>query len=186
MRHFILAAGILLILAFSVSADTLYLKDGTNIQGKVLRKTDYSIIFESGGVPRTYFQHEYERLVEGEEPGGVSAAKAQTGSSEIKRDLVLKMMAALGVRENMHRTFSDILAKVTEENRAKYAEILNVDDLVERIIPIYSRYYTENELGEIVTFFRSPTGEKYLQMTPQIVGESMQEALKYFREKSGK
>lgn len=186
MRYFVQALGILFIFVCAASADMLYLKDGTKIQGKVLRKTDFSIVFEYEGVPRTYYQYEYEKLVEGEEPGVSPAVKTQGDQSAVKRDLVLKVMDAIGARENMERSFSDILAKVPAENRAKYEEILKVDDLLDRIIPIYSKYYTENELGEIVTFFRSSTGKKYMQMTPQIVGESLQEALKYFREKSGK
>jgi uncharacterized protein len=98
----------------------------------------------------------------------------------------LRLIEATGVRENMRITFNQVLSQVPQEDRAKYEVLLQVEDLLKRIVPIYAKYYTEDELVQILSFYRSPAGTKYLQATPQIVNDSVKEALKYFNEKSGK
>jgi hypothetical protein len=38
---------------------------------------------------------------------------------------------------------------------------------------IYARYFTAQELREILAFYRTPVGEKSLKVMPQIMGETM-------------
>lgn len=40
---------------------------------------------------------------------------------------------------------------------------------------IYSKYFNESELQDLVSFYRSTTGQKTIQVMPQILTESMQE-----------
>jgi uncharacterized protein len=39
--------------------------------------------------------------------------------------------------------------------------------------PIYARHFTEQELRDILAFYRTPTGVKALQRLPQVLAESM-------------
>jgi hypothetical protein len=38
---------------------------------------------------------------------------------------------------------------------------------------IYARHFTAQELREIIAFYRTPTGSKLLQLTPQLSAEVM-------------
>ena len=38
---------------------------------------------------------------------------------------------------------------------------------------IYARYFTVSELREMLAFYHSPIGQKWLRLTPQIGGETM-------------
>jgi uncharacterized protein len=42
------------------------------------------------------------------------------------------------------------------------------------VVPVYSKYYTDEDLKSIVAFYKSPAGKKMVEVTPQLVRESMQ------------
>jgi uncharacterized protein len=45
--------------------------------------------------------------------------------------------------------------------------------LHESYVRIYSRYFTEGELADIVAFYESPTGKKMIEQLPQLMSEGM-------------
>lgn len=45
--------------------------------------------------------------------------------------------------------------------------------LVDRIIPIYSKYYSQKEIRELLAFYQSPIGKKIIQVSPKVASESM-------------
>jgi len=47
------------------------------------------------------------------------------------------------------------------------------DELINDVIPIYSKYYTEDDLDQIISFYNSPVGKKMIESTPFILQESM-------------
>ena len=50
---------------------------------------------------------------------------------------------------------------------------LKIDELMEKIIPIYDKYYSEDDLKALNAFYKSPIGQKVTQVSPQVVRESM-------------
>jgi hypothetical protein len=46
-------------------------------------------------------------------------------------------------------------------------------DVMQDAAPIYARHFTEQELRDILAFYRTPTGVKALQRLPQVLAESM-------------
>ena len=61
---------------------------------------------------------------------------------------------------------------------------INVEEFVELYIPVYDKYYSHNEIKDIITFYESSTGKKMVQSLPNILADSM-ELGKEFGEKLG-
>ena len=46
------------------------------------------------------------------------------------------------------------------------------DHLMEVIIPIYEKYYSDDDIKELIAMYQTPVGRKMLSMLPQIAAES--------------
>jgi len=66
--------------------------------------------------------------------------------------------------------------------RAKSTEILNVSmqtvkgffpQMMEDMALIYDKYFTEKEIKDFIVFYKSPSGQKYLSLSPEIMKEFM-------------
>lgn len=55
----------------------------------------------------------------------------------------------------------------------------NVDELINRIIPIYSKYYTNEDIKELLKFYQTPLGKKTIATLPQITTESTEIGRQY-------
>lgn len=49
---------------------------------------------------------------------------------------------------------------------------LKADDLVESMIPVYSKHFTGADIKQLIAFYQSPFGKKVLREMPQIITES--------------
>jgi uncharacterized protein len=49
----------------------------------------------------------------------------------------------------------------------------DADSLIELIIPIYAKYYTLEDLEQLIAFYQTPLGQKMLQVQGPIAQESM-------------
>lgn len=57
--------------------------------------------------------------------------------------------------------------------REKLPQRIDSKKYVEELMyPIYDKYFTEKELGELITFYKSETGQKFISVTPELVAES--------------
>ncbi|MFZ4706156.1 MAG: DUF2059 domain-containing protein [Bacteroidales bacterium] len=105
------------------------------------------------------------------------SAFTQTSSEndKIKKMLELTGSGKIGVQ---------IAQKVISSFREKYPDIdqhfwdelekeIKPDDLINTVIPIYAKYYSENDIDQIIAFYNSPAGKKMIELTPLILQESM-------------
>ena len=61
--------------------------------------------------------------------------------------------------------------------RELYPKRVNMEQVIEEIYyPLYDKYFTENELKDIVVFYKSSTGKKFIEVTPQLFQESMRKS----------
>ena len=56
---------------------------------------------------------------------------------------------------------------------------LKPEEMVDEYIPIYSKYFTNEEIKGIITFYETPLGKKTLSVIPQISQESTAIGIKY-------
>jgi len=184
------------VLSAIASADTIYLRRGKKVSGRIIGETDYSIQVLVNGLPVTYFLTEIGKI-ERDDGTAINLGGGKSGTPatptplptgpvpEAKKQLILRLLEANGARENMNNVFAMIIAKAPEESRQELKSMLKTDEIIERLVPIYARYYTENDLKELITFYKSPVGSKHLGLTPKIMEESLAAAIVYFQEKAG-
>ena len=52
-------------------------------------------------------------------------------------------------------------------------EKLDMNGLIHAYIPVYDKYYTHDEIKELIRFYESPLGRKMVEITPQMMEETM-------------
>jgi hypothetical protein len=184
------------------SADTLYLKSGRIVKGDILEKTEDQIKINANGLTLTYYADEVDRIEgssQASQPAAIepplpslslpqeTSTSAPSRSAEYmlmtKRELTLKYMEATGAKGNMRKTFSEIINAASEEKREELKKVLNLDDVLEQLVPVYDQYFTEQDLRELIMFYESPLGQKVLKTAPLILKDSMDTSIKYFQGK---
>ena len=47
------------------------------------------------------------------------------------------------------------------------------EQMIEMLVPIYDKYYTEQDLDELLVFYKTPLGKKLLDVGPKVMMESV-------------
>lgn len=55
------------------------------------------------------------------------------------------------------------------------------DEILDAMVPVYQKHLTKGDVDALVAFYSTPTGQKLLKEMPQIVAESMQNAMPLMR-----
>jgi hypothetical protein len=55
----------------------------------------------------------------------------------------------------------------------RFQSKVNGRDMIEKVMPIYDKYYTLEDLRAVNAFYASPAGQKILATLPQVMQESM-------------
>ena len=66
-----------------------------------------------------------------------------------------------------------IMPRVGEKFWDKYRQLINLDELRERLVYVYDKYYTTEELSELLKFYDSPLGKKVSDNAVPISRESV-------------
>ncbi|MEI6178615.1 MAG: DUF2059 domain-containing protein [Verrucomicrobiota bacterium] len=107
-------------------------------------------------------------------------APAHAEITKEKRQEVEKMLQLTGMEKlfvqmktQMLSGLKSKLTSVPDSFWEKFQEKMDTHELVEKIIPLYDKYYTLEDLKAINAFYESPVGKKILTTLPQIMQESM-------------
>ena len=73
----------------------------------------------------------------------------------------------LQTNPTLGRDLNEVAAKLHAEYATRGAEVVN------DVAKLYASRFTEAELKEIVTFYRTPTGKKVITLEPQIFDDAM-------------
>ena len=76
----------------------------------------------------------------------------------------------LPTNPNLTRELNEVSAQLRKEYEAKKAE------LVYEVAIVYAKHFTEQELKDLVTFYKSPLGQKMLKEEPIALDESLKRA----------
>lgn len=205
-------------------AETIYLKNGTKIEGRIVEKSEQQVKVDIRGMTLTYFTDEIDRIegqagqvalpqtpTVGLAPSGKSVestpniikrqpAKLQpsllekistqephvsspSSPSVNKQQLIWKLIEASGTKANMDKIFNDMLSKASAEEAEKIQALFDINEIALQLIPIYEKYFEQDELQQLVDFYNSKGGQKLLAVTPLITQESMEATLQYFQNK---
>lgn len=103
-----------------------------------------------------------------------SAAFAQTASEQSIKQLIVETGAA----EMGTMVFDQLLGQLkaagaTDAQIAEVKKEFNVDQLVELLVPVYQKQFTEEDVKAFLEFYQSPAGKKLVEKQPAIMQESM-------------
>lgn len=191
-------------LSAAVMAEDVHLKNGKTISGSITERNDKSIKINADGMTMTYFADEIADIdgtpmgqaaaaapvvdkqeqvpAPQEQPMAVNAAADATGS---KKELILKFIDVFGTRAAMTQNLAAMIKSLPADNpqTQKIKDGINVDEIIDRLIPIYDKQFSEEDLKAFINFYASPAGRKLVQGIPEIMRQSIEVSGQYFQEK---
>jgi len=178
-----------LFLAMPAQAEILILKNGKKIEGKVIERRADAIKLNVGGLPTLYFLDEIKEIVaeSGNLPYHEIADKPPRPLADIppaKAELIRKLMEYNGAKLSIEKVFNELIRKAPPDKVTQYQLLFRVDEMLNLVIPVYDKYYTEPELQEMIAFYSSSTGQKLIEITPITIQESLKVVVQYFEEKT--
>jgi hypothetical protein len=106
-----------------------------------------------------------------------------TGRADIsadKRKEIEKLLRLTGVekladqmKNQMLSSFRTNMPQVPELFWTKFEQKMDTHELVEKIIPVYDKYYTTEDLKALNAFYESAVGQKVISTLPQVMQETM-------------
>ncbi len=64
--------------------------------------------------------------------------------------------------------------EIVETFTRKFLARANSEALLQQIIPIYTKYMSEEDVKAVIRFYKSPAGQRLLKVMPQMMQESSQ------------
>jgi hypothetical protein len=206
-------------------ADTIRLKNGNTVEGKVIEKTADGIKVDIGGVTLTYYTDEIQEVSAAadvaapvvvvdaapeasptpvvEAPVPVSQEMPIVGAVETqirtvesvpvvaapvvsddlegmnKSDLIKKFVQIYGVKENMQANFDQMTSTLKPDQAQAFRQSVKVDEIVDLLLPIYDKHFSENDLRAYIRFYSSAEGKKLVQTLPLLMKDSVDISMKY-------
>lgn len=102
-------------------------------------------------------------------------AFSQTKEENIRTLIIMSGSGDLGMQvlDALLPQFSQMLPDVPSEYWAKFRNKIEVNELVETILPIYAKYYTDDDIKQLLNFYKSEIGQKMIKISPLMMQESM-------------
>ena len=102
-------------------------------------------------------------------------SQTNTKTDDIRRLLELTGSGKIGTRmaqaliENYQKTYSKVDSSFWQE----FSQEINPEELVNLTVPIYDKYFTWDEIRQLINFYETPTGKKIISTLPAIMDEAM-------------
>jgi hypothetical protein len=101
------------------------------------------------------------------------AAPATDASVRELLDLTGAGSIGVQVMQQMLPGLKNLAPELPEAFWDGFMKEANPDELVNLVVPIYQKHFSEEEIAELLRFYRSPTGMKVTETLPQVMQESM-------------
>lgn len=76
-------------------------------------------------------------------------------------------------QDKLRQLFQKAMESYTQKMRKKAAEVMPLKELIDNIYyPVLSTHFTVSEVEELIKFYESPLGQKYLSVSPTVMQES--------------
>lgn len=76
--------------------------------------------------------------------------------------------------DQMLSNFKTHNSRVSQEFWDRFEKEMDIQALVDKIVPLYAKYYSLEDLKAVNAFYQTPAGQRMLAATPLIMHESMQ------------
>ena len=95
---------------------------------------------------------------------GARGIGMQMGSAIGEQFFAAMRAANPNVPRDVHDTVQQVVMTVVNER---------LDDLFDRLVPLYERHFTGAELSELIRFYRTPVGAKTINVMPVLMQEAL-------------
>jgi uncharacterized protein len=95
-----------------------------------------------------------------------------TGSSSLSQKMISQLFDTLKAE----------YPQVPEKFWQTFIAELKPDEMTKELIPIYSKYFTNEEIKGILAFYQTPLGQKTISVLPQLSRESTAIGIRYGKE----
>ena len=107
-------------------------------------------------------------------------ALARDGISREKETEIRRMLQLTGTQKLMEQMKSQMItalrAQITEvpdEFWIRFEKKMDMSEMIEKIIPLYDKYYSLEDLRAVNAFYSSEVGQRLMTTLPKITKESM-------------
>ena len=89
---------------------------------------------------------------------------------------VMEMIKLSGSTATISVVIDQVMPMVPEDKKADFKKEFEgtLDSLYEKLIPVYQKYYTHEDIKKMLEFYKSPTGQKISKNAGDIATDSMQ------------
>ncbi|MGB3191394.1 MAG: DUF2059 domain-containing protein [Limnoraphis sp.] len=78
-------------------------------------------------------------------------------------------------RQQMAANLSREMNRITQKYNRLFLERIDYQKIVEQVYyPLYDKYFSKEDLQVLIDFYKSPTGQKTIEVMPQLLQESIQ------------
>ena len=114
------------------------------------------------------------------------AFSARADVSPEKRKEIEKMLRLTGMEKLMGQMETQLIASLKAQMPqasqlfwTKFEQRINTRELIEKLIPLYDKYYTTEDIRAVNAFYETPTGQKLISTLPQVMQEAMKVGQEY-------
>jgi len=128
-------------------------------------------------------------------PAQAAAAKSAPGIDPAKEAAIRKLFEIQGINKSFQQVVATMLSNMRPmmnsslppgEYREKLLDLfserfqskLHVEQFVNLTIPIYDKYFTQDEIEGLTKFYQTALGKKVITVLPQVLVESQTESMK--------
>lgn len=157
-------------------ADTVYLKNGDVIEGKILRTDENRTVIKT---PSNIFQYSADDIDRIEQRTGSIAEEL----TDDKKELVKRLLQANGIQALIRQNIQAAVTQASPARQTQLKNIFNEEELIAAIIPIYADRFTVDDLKNLIAFFESPAGRRFVELNPMVIQEALKAIMEYFQKK---
>jgi uncharacterized protein len=116
--------------------------------------------------------------------GGAVRAEESAKQKDIRKLLKITGSGELGtqVMSQMIASMKKSMPQVPEKFWGDFMKEVHTEELIDLIVPVYDRNLNHDDIKELIRFYESPTGKKFVSVLPKITQESMVVGEKWGRE----
>jgi len=115
-----------------------------------------------------------------EETAPAETTPAEEPMTPAKEQDIRKLLDVTGAGRMGEMMMDQVMQQIVSSNpdMADFVQELrsemDIDELIESIIPIYAKYFTHEDIKGLVKFWQSPLGQRFIEAQPQVMMDSMQ------------
>jgi len=111
----------------------------------------------------------------------VSLTSVVVAQEDVKTKHIRQLMVVMGsdklgtqVMSTMISSFKKNYPNVDAAFWDEFQKEAKTDELINMMVPVYAKHFTDQDIQQLIAFYSTPIGKKYVENQPEIMQESFQ------------